>query len=77
MRPEPSRVLRSMGLSEDDAYSSFRVSVSEDTAFEQCRRAVEEIVAVVAKLGGLVTSEVDSSWKPRVRQKPEAALEVA
>jgi cysteine desulfurase len=77
MRPEPSRVLRSMDLSEDDAYSSFRVSVSEDTAFEQCRRAVEEIVAVVANLGGSVTSEVDSSWKTRVRQKPEAALEVA
>ena len=77
MRPEPSRVLRSMGLSEDDSYSSFRISVSEDTAFEQCRRAVEEMISVVAKLGGSVAGAVDPSWNPQARRRPEAALEVA
>jgi len=77
MRPEPSRVLRSMGLDEESAYSSFRVSVSEDTAFEHCRVAVDEIAAMVARLGGSVVAPAPASWKHEDSSEPQESLEVA
>jgi len=43
MRPEPSYVLRAMGLSENEAYSSIRFSFSEQNTLEEVDMAVEAI----------------------------------
>lgn len=51
MRPESSYVLRAMGLSEEQAYSSFRFAVSEDTTFEACNRAARAMIEVAQLLG--------------------------
>ena len=51
MRPESSYVLRAIGLSEEQAYSSFRFAVSEDTTFEACNRAAREMIEVAELLG--------------------------
>ena len=51
MRPEPSHVLRAMGLSEDEAYSSIRYAMSEDSTFEECARAADSIAEVAMRLG--------------------------
>jgi cysteine desulfurase len=53
MRPEPSYVLRAMGLSEDAAYSTIRYAMSEDTTFEACNRAADAIVEIAIRLGAL------------------------
>jgi cysteine desulfurase len=49
-RPEPSYVLRAMGLSEDEAYASVRFSFSEMNTFEELDWAVEKIAEIVASL---------------------------
>ena len=49
-RPEPSYVLRAMGLSEDEAYASVRFSFSELNTIADVNYAVEEIAAVVKQL---------------------------
>lgn len=46
MRPEPSYVLRAMGLSEEEAYSSIRFSFSEDNTLEE----VDIVVAALSRL---------------------------
>ena len=51
MQPLPSHVLRAMGMSEDDAYSSFRFAVSEDTSFEVVTRAAQVMIDIATKLG--------------------------
>jgi cysteine desulfurase len=51
-RPEPSHVLRAMGLSEEDAYSSLRFSFSELTTEDEIRQAVDVIVDVYSRLSG-------------------------
>ena len=51
MRPEPSYVLRAMGLSEEQAYASIRYAVSEDTSFEACERAAGLIIESAIRLG--------------------------
>jgi cysteine desulfurase len=51
MRPEPSYVLRAMGLSEDAAYGTIRYAMSEDSTFEGCTRAAEAIVDIAVALG--------------------------
>ena len=43
MRPEPSYVLRAMGLSEEEAYSSIRFSFSEDNTLEEVDIVVEAL----------------------------------
>jgi cysteine desulfurase len=55
MRPEPSYVLRAMGLSEDDAYSSFRYSMSEDSTLQGCLRAAADIREIAVRLGAQPT----------------------
>jgi cysteine desulfurase len=51
MRPEPSHVLRAMGLTEEDAYSTFRYAMSEDTTFEACTKAADAIVEISVRFG--------------------------
>jgi len=51
MRPEPSYVLRAMGLDEDAAYSTIRYAMSEDSTFEACARASASIAEVAIRLG--------------------------
>ena len=49
-RPEPSYVLRAMGLSEEQAYASIRFSLSEETTEAEVERAGEAIADEVEKL---------------------------
>jgi cysteine desulfurase len=49
-RPEPSYVLRAMGLSEDEAYASVRFSFSEMNTVEEVDWAVEQITEIVKRL---------------------------
>lgn len=49
-RPEPSHVLRAMGLTEEEAWSSIRFSVSEFTKQSEVVAAVEIIKDVVSRL---------------------------
>jgi cysteine desulfurase len=49
-RPEPSYVLRAMGLSEDEAYASVRFSFSEQNTVEEVDWAVEQITEIVERL---------------------------
>ena len=51
MQPEPSHVLRAMGLSDSQAYASFRYAVSEDSTFEEVDAATDLIVAAATRLG--------------------------
>jgi cysteine desulfurase len=50
MRPEPSYVLRAMGLSARDAYASIRFSFAETNTADEVRRAVTETVSAVKSL---------------------------
>ncbi|MDR6115077.1 MULTISPECIES: cysteine desulfurase family protein [unclassified Sphingomonas] len=51
-RPEPSHVLTAMGLSEADAFSSVRFSVSPLNTLEEIDHAVQIIVAAATRLRG-------------------------
>jgi cysteine desulfurase len=55
MRPEPSYVLRAMGMTEDDAYSTIRYAMSEDSMFESCSRAAACIAEAAVRLGAAPT----------------------
>lgn len=50
MRPEPSYVLRAMGLSSRDAYASVRFSFAETNTADEVRRAITEVVSAVRAL---------------------------
>jgi cysteine desulfurase len=50
MHPEPSYVLRAMGLSEDDAYASVRFGVSEQNTLEEIEWAAQQIREICYKL---------------------------
>jgi len=49
-RPEPSYVLRAMGLSEEQAYESIRFSLSELNNDEEINHAVETIAEIAVRL---------------------------
>lgn len=49
-RPEPSHVLRAMGLSEEEAYASVRFSFSELNTLDEVRQATDVIVDVCRAL---------------------------
>jgi cysteine desulfurase len=49
-RPEPSRVLRSMGLTECQAFSSLRFSFSVQNTEDDAYEAAEIIVSLVRKI---------------------------
>ena len=53
MRPEPSYVLRAMGLSSDEAYSSVRFSLAETNSAREAGNAVEVVVEAVRRLQSL------------------------
>lgn len=50
MYPEPSKVLRAMGLSYDEAYSSIRFSFSEMNTMSEVKKAVRIIEKTVKRL---------------------------
>jgi cysteine desulfurase len=53
-RPEPSHVLRAMGLSEQDAYSCVRFSFSVMNTFEEVDLAIEIIESCTARLAAFM-----------------------
>ena len=55
-RPEPSYVLRAMGLSEEEAYSSVRFSFSEMNCLEEVEWAVIQIIKICEKLRAFNTN---------------------
>jgi len=58
-RPEPSYVLRAMGLSEQEAYSSVRFSFSELSTIEEVGYAAEKIAGACERLRGF-TAQLSS-----------------
>jgi cysteine desulfurase len=48
--PEPSHVLRAMGISEEDAYSSIRISLGKTTTDEEWKFAADEICNQIRKM---------------------------
>lgn len=40
-QPEPSRVLKAIGLTDEEAFSTVRISISEDTTTEECDEFVK------------------------------------
>jgi len=63
MRPEPSYVLREMGLDEDEAYESVRMCASRDTGLDDVRKALEALSEVVGILGNEVHVPKDGQVK--------------
>ncbi len=55
MRPEPSYVLRAMGLSETEAYECLRFCVSSDTELKDLVYAVESISDILHDFGVVET----------------------
>lgn len=49
-RPEPSYVLRAMGLSEEEAYSGVRFAFSELNTLEDAQDAADIVIAIVRRL---------------------------
>ena len=46
MRPEPSYVLTNMGLTEEEAYESIRVGISEGNSIDEIERFVKTIQSI-------------------------------
>ena len=61
--PEPSFVLRAMGLSEEEAYSSVRFSFSELNEFEEIEKAVEILTRRVSRLRDFQGSQASGYFK--------------
>jgi cysteine desulfurase len=49
-KPEPSHVLKAMGLTDEEAYGSIRLSLGKDTTKAQIETAAEILVGAVGKL---------------------------
>ena len=62
-RPEPSHVLRAMGLSEEEAYASVRFSMSVLNTEEEVAAAAAAVAEVVAAIRAF------SDWKDPSRTK--------
>lgn len=54
LRPEPSYVLRAMGLTEGEAYASVRFSFGEQNTADEIRNAVEKIYPIINKLRAIL-----------------------
>jgi cysteine desulfurase len=55
-RPEPSYVLRAMGLTEDEAYASVRFSVAEHNTGEEVEYAAQQIMDICQRLRAFSTN---------------------
>ena len=62
-RPEPSHVLRAMGLTEEEAYASVRFSVSVLNSEEEVAAAAEAVAEVVARIRAF------SDWRDTSRME--------
>jgi cysteine desulfurase len=60
-RPEPSYVLRAIGLTEDQAYSSVRFSFSNLNTVEEADRAATAVISVVEKLTAISENTTKST----------------
>ena len=47
---EPSRILKAIGLSDEDAYSTVRISLSADTTYEECDEFVKVLGECLSSL---------------------------
>lgn len=68
-RPEPSHVLRAMGLSEEEAYASVRFSMSVLNSEEEVVAAAAAVAEVVAQVRAF------SDWKDTSRREPSEVTE--
>ena len=50
LRPEPSYVLRAMGLTEEEAYASVRFSFGEHNTADEIQAAVVDMTPVIQRL---------------------------
>ncbi|TWT50980.1 Cysteine desulfurase [Rubripirellula amarantea] len=61
-RPEPSYVLRAMGLSEDEAFASVRFSFSNQNTMVEVETAAAKLVSIVARLSGFQSPPSQSDY---------------
>ena len=47
---EPSRILKAIGLSDEEAYSTIRISIGEDTTTKECDEFVNVLVECLTSL---------------------------
>ena len=47
---EPSHVLKAMGLSNEDSYSSIRFSLGKDTTESEIKETIEQFTAIVKEI---------------------------
>ncbi len=54
LRPEPSYVLRAMGLTEEEAYASVRFSFGEDNSVDEIENALTQMLPIIKKLRAML-----------------------
>ncbi|MCO8123535.1 cysteine desulfurase [Stieleria sp. TO1_6] len=59
-RPEPSYVLRAMGLSEEEAFASVRFSFSNQNTMAEVERAASKLISTVGRLSGFAPRQTET-----------------